>query len=235
MDLLIVGNSVSLKSDVDSLTYPNLLIERLAGAVNVFQVIRAGSTVCDLEADVILALEKFSPKLMILQIGHVDCAPRPLKKRERNKLSALRPNWLKNQIIRFIHNYRPHLIRVRGLIQFAPLNLFKESVNLIVKKAALQNCFTFILPITHVSALQEKREPWYNQEIERYNSILRTLSSDCIKFIEQEDLLGQLTPDEYCLTPEDLHLKSFAHERITHYLEIEIRKRLNGLDAVSQH
>ncbi|TAK44756.1 MAG: hypothetical protein EPO28_04430, partial [Saprospiraceae bacterium] len=177
MDLLIIGNSVSLKSSDDASTYPKILGRRLGDEINIIEIIRAGDTVCDLETDAIISLDKYSPRFMILQIGHVDCAPRPLKRWERDVLSKVRPNWLRNQIIHFIHNYRPELIRLRGLIQFTPLLLFEQSVRLIVNRANLENTFIFILPITRVAAQQERREPWYNREIERYNSALRTFSS----------------------------------------------------------
>jgi hypothetical protein len=83
-----------------------------------------------------------------------------------------------------------------------------------------------VLPITRVSIQQEEREPWYNREIERYNSVLSKFCSDRVVFIEQEKILGDLPPEKYCLTPVDLHLKGLAHKMIADYLETEIRKKL---------
>lgn len=226
MNLLIVGNSVSLKTDEGAETYPQILKQNFDGVVNVVEIIRGGYTVRDLETAVLDALQKHSPSLMVLQVGHVDCAPRPLKKWERNKLSKLSPQWLREKIIQFVHDHRARIIRLRGLIQFAPSSVFEKSVRAIVSSAGSRGCLIFVLPVTRVSIQQEEREPWYNREIERYNSILRKFCSDQVVFIEQEKILGDLHPEEYCLTPEDLHLKGFAHKMVADYLEMEIRKKL---------
>lgn len=223
MKVLIVGNSVSQKSNTKEKVYPKLLRKKFKGKINVIELIRDGNSVRDFEKGTIDILHAHTPQFMVLQVGHVDCAPRPLKRGERDKLSGVRPKWLRNQIIRLIHNHRPSIIRRRGLIQFTPLPIFKTSVASILANAHSENCYVFILPITRVSTRQEIREPWYNREIKRYNDALRGFSSGCVRFIDQEELLADSIPDEYCLAPEDLHLKDFVHQRIADYLEKGIK------------
>lgn len=223
--MLIVGNSVSASPAQGIPAYPELLEELLAQC-EVVKIIHSGRTIDNMESEILSALGQVSFSVMVLQVGINECGPRPLSRQERARLSKLRPVRLRMWIIKFLHNYRPHIIRWRGLNQFTPRPKFVEVVGRVVKKAVTLNCAVLILPITHVTATAEIRQPFFNREIDRYNAVLRSFSGNGARYIEQRELFGDMKPDEFCITPESVHLNGMAHEKIASLLV----QHLQGLE-----
>jgi hypothetical protein len=75
-----------------------------------------------------------------------------------------------------------------------------------------------ILPITQVSPTAEIRQPFFNREIDRYNAILRSVKGNGVLYLEQQELLGNTKPEDFCITPESVHLNGWAHEKLAAHL-----------------
>lgn len=212
--VLLVGNSVSMPPMEGVAAYPELLEIRLGDEWRLVRIIRGGETVDQFEPEVLSTLETTRPRAVILQVGINECGPRPLNRKERERLGRVWPRWLRSLLIRVIHHFRPQIIRARGPNQFTPLAVFAESVQRIIAKAESLGSAVLILPITQVTPTAEIRQPFFNREIERYNSILRAFKGNAIVYLEQQELLGDDTPEGFCISRESVHLNGRAHERI---------------------
>jgi hypothetical protein len=185
----------------------------------IFKIIRAGQTVDEFEAEILAALGEVVPHAVILQVGINECGPRPLKRQERERLGRLRPLWLQRLLIRGIHVFRPHIIWLRGLNQLTPVSGFADAVRRIIAKAVSLHCAVLILPITQVSPTAERRQPFFNREIERYNDVLRSMKANGVLYLEQHELFGKAEADDFSTSPQSTHLNGWAHERITACVE----------------
>jgi hypothetical protein len=125
---------------------------------------------------------------------------------------------VRSLLIRVIHRLRPQIIRARGPNQFTPPAVFTESVQRVITKAVSLRCAVLILPITRVSTTVEIRQPFFNREIERYNDILRAFKGNGVFYLEPQELLGDNTPEGFCISPESVHLSGRAHERIAAFV-----------------
>jgi hypothetical protein len=151
------------------------------------------------------------PQVVALQVGHPDCAPRPLSRQERAILSRVWPSRLRERIIRYLHEHRPEIIRRRGLRQMAPPLLFGAGLAAILSDARAVQSHLIILPIARVTAKAEVRDPGYNVEIERYNAILRQAAAPDVTCLTQDDVLAGLAPDDYAIAPESVHWNARGH------------------------
>lgn len=215
--LLIVGNSVSLTRP-GAVGYPDLIERRLGGAWEIRRLVESAMTVEDHEAAALEALRAFRPDVLILQVGVVECAPRPISRRERALLGRVRPGRLQTRIIRFLHDHRARIIRLRGLNQWTPPARFAASVKRIVVAARASGARVLILPITRVTAYAELRQPNFNREIARYNAILRESCGEGVAFIEEADVMSGLVPEEFSITEDSVHLNAVGQERMAEHI-----------------
>jgi hypothetical protein len=209
---------VSLPPREGVVAYPELLETRLDDQWQVVKIIRGGQTVDQFESEIVTALEEKAPRALILQVGVNECGPRPLKRQERERLGRVRPAWLRSFLIRGIHEFRPQIIRARGPNPFTSISAFADSVQGIIAKAVSLRCAVLILPITQVSPMAEIRQPFFNREIDRYNDILRSIKGNGVSYLEQHEVLGKAGPEDFCITPESVHLNGWAHEKLAAYL-----------------
>ena len=109
-----------------------------------------------------------------------------------------------------IHQFRPQIIRLRGLNQFTQLAVFAKCVEGIVATCASLRCPVIILPIMSVTSAAEARQPMINREIDRYADMLRSLNSCSVSYLEQCKLFGGSGPNDFCITQESVHLNSLG-------------------------
>lgn len=213
--VLVVGNSISMSSATVP-GYPERL-GALASCWTVTTIIHSGATVEEMEGEVLGVLRTDRPHAFVLQVGINECAPRPLTVAERGRLGAVRSEWVRRRIIGAIHRWRPRIIRRRGVIQFTPPDRFASAVGRLVSGARAMGVAVLLLPITRVTAVAEARTPYTNQEVARYNDILDRFASDNsdnVTWIPEARLLPGLTPAEYCVTPDSVHLNDTAHQQV---------------------
>lgn len=208
--LLIVGNSISLPPGEGVAAYPELLEAKIGQQWDIHTIVRGGQTIDEFVSEVVAGLNEIVPQALVLQIGINECAPRPLRRRERDRLGRLRPRWFQALIIQCIHQFRPQIIRLRGLNQFTQLAVFAKCVEGIVATCASLRCPVIILPIMSVTSAAEARQPMINREIDRYADMLRSLNSCSVSYLEQCKLFGGSGPNDFCITQESVHLNSLG-------------------------
>ena len=216
--LLMIGNSVSLPPSAEVAAYPSLVEASVNGSWNVETMVRSGATVDEIEPEAAAWVHDHSLSAMVVQVGINDCAPRPLSRSERRRLGELRPLWLRQRIIGVLHRWRPYIIKGRPLAQFTPLDRFTASVGRIVTAARGAGAAVLLLPITRVTSAAERRTPYTNREIERYNGALHAMAQGRVTWVDEATLLGGLTPLEFCATPDTVHLSAGAHRRVADFI-----------------
>jgi len=216
--LLMVGNSVSLAPSDGVPAYPSLVKASLNGSWRVEAIVRSGATVEEIEPEVTAWLGTNPPEALVVQVGINDCAPRPLSRSQRRRLGELRPEWLRQRIIGTLHRWRPYIIRVRPLAQFTPLDRFGESVARIVAAARGIGAAVLVLPITRVTHVAERRTPYTNREVARFNGALHALVQERVTCVDETTLLRGLTPMEFCAAPDTVHLSGRAHKCVADFI-----------------
>lgn len=212
--MLVVGNSVSMSPGDGVAAYPALLEAELGQGWEVRPVLKSGATIDEFETEVLQTISIYRPDALVLQVGINECAPRPLGRRGRARLSRLRWAPLRARIVQFLHAYRPQIIRLRGVHQLTSLADFESSVRRVVAGALEHGSQVLILPITRLTRTAEIRTPFANREIARYNGALRACAGEGVRFVTEDELFDGRPPDDYCADPTTVHLSGTAHAAI---------------------
>ena len=221
--LLILGNSVSLPPreappDAPVTSYPERLRVQLAPmAWRTETRIVSGATVGDIEKTASAFLPILAPDAVVIQLGIVDCTPRPLRESERIRLSTLRPVVLQNLVISLIHRYRAEIIGRRALIQKTPIEPFTQLFHRLAAHSRSVAEHVVALPIFPATASILRRNPRLAVEIDKYNSAMGMEPG--IKMPKTDEVLGGFSPDDICAAPESVHLNQQGHDLVARYVE----------------
>lgn len=167
--------------------------------------------------------------VIILQNGIVDCAPRPIPRKIRNVVSQL-PNFLRKQVIKFLHNHRAKLQNL-GLKYFlVKPNDFFEEYKKFLKLASKVAKRVYVFNIVPTNDDMEIQSPGLKKSITQYNELI----AECIKelglknvylldvnkFIESH--IKNL--DDYVLKEDGHHITKLSHSIYSDMI-IEIEKK----------
>lgn len=213
----VLGNSVSIapREDPRIKPYPALLQQHLGPGWTVLQRSVGGGTIADVEPAALAALEAEDPHAAIVQVGIVDCAPRPLKPWEREWLARVHPIWLQRRIVQFIHDHRAEILQRRRLIQLTPLATFRQSYRRILDACYRRGCVVAVLPIFDGTTEVVRRNPLLPGEIRRYNE---AMDDPRPRFFRASELFGAHGPDELAVGPDSVHLNQRGHDLIAQSL-----------------
>ena len=219
----MLGNSVSLPpaeapAHNPVRSYPELLHEFLQPrGWRIEKRIVSGATVEDIERTASVTLPQLGADAIVIQLGIVDCAPRPLRESEREIVGRIRPAMLRNLIISIIHRYRAELIDRRGLIQRTPIEPFRQSFHRLVEQCLLATQHVAVLPILPATAANRARNRRVEAEIAKYNEAMR--KEPHITMPEVEVLFRGISIETLCITQESVHLNQRGHDLIARFLE----------------
>jgi hypothetical protein len=216
--VLIVGNSVSLSPADGVAAYPHRLETMGGSRWTIDSVIKGGATLDEFDAEVIAEIEAKRPDAIVLQVGINECAPRPLGRAGRARLGRLRPLWLRYRLIGFIHRFRQHIIRLRGVKQLSSIHDFASAVERVLNAARRTGCAALVLPITRIPAAAEERTPFTNREVARYNGVLSSMAGGDVYCVTEAELFGDVTPESFCAGPQTVHLAASAHDTLARYI-----------------
>lgn len=220
--LLILGNSVSMSPpeavDRPVTSYPDLLLARLRSAQwRVEHRNSSGATVDDIERTARQIAPELRPGAILIQLGIVDCAPRPLRPWERNLLERIRPRLLRDRIVKFLHDYRATIIRHRGLIQRTDLVSFRVRFRQLLEVCLAVTDRIAILPIFPATGSILARNPRLAAEIDKYNEVMR--SDPRAVMFDADEVFNGVAIDALCVTPDSVHLNQRGHELIASFVE----------------
>jgi hypothetical protein len=168
--ILVITDSLGLprtepQSVNDSEAWPHMLANHVEHEVYTFT--RGGATSSDIVRELGGYLGAYTPDIVIVQIGIVDCAPRALTRRELKVVSVL--PVIGKLVNRVVKRFRKNIVMARK-ITYTNKNEFKLNVELI--KEAFNNSEVYFVSI--LSALEDYEEynPGVSDNIADYNKIL---------------------------------------------------------------
>lgn len=197
--------------DKPVICYPDLLRKRLEDALwRVEHRSSSGATVEDVERTARQIVPELRPAAVVIQVGIVDCAPRPLRPSERDALERIRPRLFRTAIVRFLHEYRAVIIRHRGLIQRMDIVSFKEQFRRLLEDCLAVTGRIAILPIFPATRSILARNPRVAAEIDKYNEVMR--SDPRAVMFDADEVFAGASIEALSVTPESVHLNQRGHE-----------------------
>ncbi len=207
MRALLVTDSISLPRPSIGLTYEDTYVAKLEAYCQCLHLMQGGGfTIAEYNrwfnnwASYVPA-NHFD--LGIIQLGIVDCAPRPVTPTIREKISNL-PWPVKNIATGAVHGLRPHIQKHLGFTQYTPIDEFtQEYYKLLTIAARLCPlvCAILVLPVLPEVEMQS---PGISEQIGVYNHEIRKMCSS-LPHAEVIDLAPH-----FCLKPT-LFLTKNAH------------------------
>lgn len=137
---------------------------------------------------------KIGEKVLIMQCGVIDCAPRPIPWWLRNQISKL-PSRVQKPISSFLHNNRTRILKLGFCWRATPPFIFKDIYRKWLRRAVKEFSRVYVFTITPASVALEKHSPGLNKSIEAYNeyirAIVKSLKADNLHLVEVHKLLVQ--------------------------------------------
>jgi lysophospholipase L1-like esterase len=173
------------------------------------------------------AIEFCNPKIVIIQIGIVDCAPRIISKKEYALLNKYYfPKKLKNFIIKF-RKTRKNKILSRGVLKkvyVSPLR-FVQNFNSFINRIKNFNLKVqiIIIPILGYTPFLDTKSNGYSKNIKMYNRMLIEISKEhnCILL---SDLTMKMDEIKY-YTSDGYHLNQLGQS----FLSVEISEMIRRI------
>ena len=154
--------------------------------------------------------------ILIIHEGVVDCAPRPLPRFIRNVVSGL-PSFLRNRIIRFIHNNRRRLLKSGFRYHLTSKKKYKAILKEWVEDAVKNFARVYVVNIAPTTPNIEFHSPGFSLAIQQYNSIIKDVITEShFANVLLVDVYSEIRSSnlelESLITKEDgHHITSLAH------------------------
>jgi|RhiMetdeSRZDD1v2_1073273.scaffolds.fasta_scaffold309969_2 acyl-CoA thioesterase I len=159
--------------------------------------------------------------VVVVHVGVVDCAPRIFLRRE-NAFISKRPSWIREPILKFVHDYRRQIIQKRPRV-YVPLPRFQRHVEEVTQKARKSDLLSLVyVNIVEPPDSTEYRSPGFQQNVQRYNQVLLSQASQPrVTLIDFNRSISQQGGSDK-LTTDGVHLNESAHQILAQQLENHI-------------
>lgn len=145
----------------------------------------------------------------VIQLGLVDCAPRPLPQNARNLVAGL-PKFAVKIVSVLLHLFRPLMLKVK-YYQHTPPELFAKKFEELLSEVQRVCRNVFVIGIAPVKKSVERHSPDLQKQITSYNGIIGGLSGrNGTWFID----VAELIKDENRFLTDDAHITKDTHEII---------------------
>jgi hypothetical protein len=159
----------------------------------------------------------FLPKIVLIHVGIVDCAPRVFTPLEHYLVGKVKPLSLQKSVLNFVSRNRRKRILARPKV-YTSLPKFAEAASDIARgcaEAGVRLGFISIAPTNEVLAY---RSPGIKENIVNYNQVLQNVAHEWgASFIDFYSALSSYSPDEYLLG-DGHHLDLQGHVILTDLL-----------------
>lgn len=174
--VLFIGDSLCLPRKLPSLVmdeevWVNIVTKELKYNFDFFHLLHPGLHTSMIRENLNNQLGAYSPDVIILQVGVVDCAPRSLKEYERKVISRL-PNKLKHIILYFVKKYYSNIINIRNITYVCKKD-FKS--NLLALREYYNKAIFIIVPISPANKKYILKNPKIENNIKIYNQIIEAI------------------------------------------------------------
>lgn len=217
MKIMIVGDSLCLprKENGISVKYDNIYPVLLSKRFKQYEFInfsKRSNTIVNVRSE-LNEIILYEPKVVIFQIGVVDCAPRIFSKRERYLIGKL-PSILRNIIINKRKEKR-NLIQSKNSLSkvyVKPTTFVQTYVDVInFLHNEIPDVKIILIPIVGFLKGLEVKSSGFNDNIELYNKFITKISEETV--CHTLDILDLLTCEE-CFIDDFYHLSEKGHEVI---------------------
>lgn len=212
---LFISDSLGLPTKGSNSEFDDTILGWLSGIGNVWILSHTGATVTEYRETVqeltdIIDTNFFD--IAVIQLGLSDCAPRPLAMQWRDRLSRLRPLWLKKRIIKFLHNHRAFIQKHIGYYQRTPFDKFeRDFTNLLIMLSGLSKQMVVVL-MPPVSDSLNDHSPGIRYENRKYNDFMRQKAEQFKALIIDEAERMEAEPAVYLTN--DGHLSGEGHKLV---------------------
>ena len=224
----IYGDSLSLPRPADALApeqttgellRAGLLATRPSSPVSVFNRSRGGATAEDLWRLYLQDVGYFgreSDGLIVVQCGVVDCAPRPVPPRIRDKIARL-PALLRWPVARALHLLRPLLLRAGLSWRSATPDRFESTMREWLAALSKEKAPVYLVNITPALPSVESHSPGLSASIVHYNDILERCAAHAgVVLIDAHAAMVSRRErlQEFLTAADGYHLTAAAHRLV---------------------
>lgn len=165
--------------------------------------------------------------IAVVQIGIVDCAPRPVPEFVRKIIGRL-PPFIKERVISFISNNRRAILNAGFRYFITSKKDFDKCTGEFLKKLLSQSKQIFVIGICPTNNYFDHKSPGFQKSIEDYNAIwklnIAKHSLDNIVFLDMIEAIGNSQSiDEYIIRNDGHHITEKAHNLIFNLIKNKIK------------
>ncbi len=203
--VLVYGDSLSMPRMTEGVLWSDLYSEkfrfgleehRLGTKVYLVNRSRGGASISTLYKDYLFDYPYFDSakdKILIIQSGIVDCAPRPIPDWIKFIISRL-PSFVGSLVIQLLHNNRARLLnsgfKWRTTSPYVFRSVFKQWLHF----ASTRFSKIYVFSILPTNKKTETHSPGYNKSVEVYNAIIKRViqrtASGNIRFLDLHRFLS---------------------------------------------
>lgn len=242
MCVLVYGDSLSMPRMTEGVFWSDLYVEKFRlwlevqhQGVKVYLINRSRGSrripelYSDFESDYTY-FDSNGEKILIIQGGVVDCAPRPIPDSLRFVISKF-PSLLRRPVIKLLHDNRARLLQNGFKWRGTSPHVFRSVFQRWLCFAAIRFSRVYVLSILPTNEKTEAHSPGYGKSVATYNLIMqrviRRMSAGNVFFVDlhaglsaKPEMLGAV------LNPKDgHHITAVGHEFYFQSL-IEIEKTM---------
>lgn len=169
--------------------------------------------------------------IIIIQTGIVDCAPRPIDQKTRDKIGRL-PSIVKSIIVKYIHKNRRKILQKGNSFVRTSKDLYYNTIKTLMTKAASDYKKVYVVNICPTNSKTEEHSPGFTKNIDEYNSLIKNaienVSERNIFLIDINKYINEKRSeiDHYVLKEDGHHISALTHKIIAEMLiEHEAKER----------
>lgn len=221
--ILVIGDSLAMPRVEDGVTYESTytyLLKKMFPMCEIICRAARGNDSKKQSSNQALYddIEVFSPDVVIMHLGIVDCAPRLFSKKQAFVLKLL-PYAITSRIIKFCSKYRYLITKLFPKV-YVSKELFDSSLKKIFSAFEKINCSVICISIASTSEKNANKSFGIVENIKTYNEILKlhclNTNSLYVNFYDE-------TKNNDFLLDDGIHINIKGHE----FLSLEISRLLS--------
>lgn len=154
------------------------------------------------------------PDVLVVHVGIVDCAPRVFLRRERQFIENLKPRFLRDAILKYVHNHRSAIVKFRKKV-YVPPDRFQALLDEIISRTRASSIRSLVLvniigPPTEMNS----RSPGFAENVRTYNQILQSRANGTDVHLIDLDSLIEGAGGAGKLTVDGIHINEEGHRML---------------------
>ncbi|MCK5706699.1 MAG: SGNH/GDSL hydrolase family protein [Candidatus Aureabacteria bacterium] len=221
---ILLGDSLSLPRHKSSISIEDTYFYRIGkwwqeryGQTVFWPLSKGGATISHLTSNFYSFLPYLGPKridVAIVQLGVVDCAPRPLPYRVRTWLTRV-PKNIRSRIVRLLHRNRRKLLKAGMSFRFTNPKKFRIIYSDLLKRLSVESSRVYVTNIAPATEITYQHSYGLKESIVNYNKIIDEVASTILG-VKVIDIYNELQESSKVGAAEDIHMSKEGHDIIFH-------------------